>query len=117
MSQRQIAMGIAQSIRFRKSPTLSEGRRKILEEVADEVRALMLKKKDLAVSMIDVVNFGFTAMVLRWPKTQVTLARALFLEAEVQDNNNNFRTKAACVLAQMPEKSDHNEDKKIMAPA
>jgi len=95
--QKQVAKRIAEGIKTGKKPILSPDRQKVLEIVMEEIMSFRNKRKDLAQAIMEAVNFGFASMVLRWPETEIMIARAVMFDAE----GNNIQQKAACVLAQV----------------
>jgi len=98
-----IAKRIAQGIKSRKKPKLCPERQHAVEALMGEISLMVKQRPDLADALVDVINFGFAAMVLRWPETEIMMARALMLDAEVK--NDGIRQKATCVFAQVDDQT------------
>jgi hypothetical protein len=100
-SRKQIAKGIAESIKSGKKRPLSPEKQRALETVMEELMMLLKKREDIAEAIVDTVNYGFASMVLRWPETEIMMARALMLDAATTGRSAAVRQKTACVLAQV----------------
>lgn len=100
-SRKQIAKGIAESIKSGKKRPLSPEKQRALETVMHELMMLLKTHEDIAEAIVDTVNYGFASMVLRWPETEIMMARALMLDAATTGRSAAVRQKTACVLAQV----------------
>jgi hypothetical protein len=65
----------------------------------------MTRSERSAAAIRDAIEFGFAAMVIRWPDTECAMADVVVHDAEVRDDSAAVRDKAERVFAEIPERA------------
>jgi hypothetical protein len=105
IGQKAVAREIAYAILRNEKPVLSEERRRKIDSLVEELRRLSDERPDLANAIVDVIEFGFAAMVLRWPETDIVMANVVMLDAEANQQPFAVKMKAERVLSKLPERA------------
>jgi hypothetical protein len=109
------ARSVSRSIVRGQRPELSPERRRAFDRFFKEILELMATSERFAVAFRDAIEFGFAAMVIRWPDTECAMADVVVHEAEVRDDSAAVRDKAERVFAEVPERA--LSDQRAMAAA
>jgi hypothetical protein len=104
VNQREAARAVAMSIIAGETPQLSPKKRELLERVFHEIQELAERRHPVVGLIRNAIEFGFAAMVVRWPETEYAMADVMVHDASA-DEKTGVKEKAARVIAEIPEHS------------